>query len=180
MEFVFKRALAPPAVSWKLDGTKLVGANASLELGEVSSCNFNYTPLKRRMSACELQLTANGSKTDLRCVGEVGAGDRDIFLSLALAIFRVLQEQNPDLKVSSTGTDVMAWGFAAIGTASALWGLYFAASHFSDNDSAFAMGVGAVMVLMGAFCIWVGSPWKSNKPKSLTEAVEWLERLRAL
>ncbi len=180
MEFTFRRAMAPPAVTWTLEGTKLTGPSRSLELGEVSSCNFNYTPLKRRMSACELQLTANGSVTELMCVGEVGAGDRDIFLSLALAIFRVLKAQNPDLKVTSTGTDVLAWGFTAIGAASALWGLYFAASHFADNDNSFAMGVGAVMVVMGAFCIWVGSPWKVNKPKSLTETEEWLERLRAL
>lgn len=180
MEFVFKRALVRPEETWRLEGTKLVGPETSLDLSEASSCNFNYTPLKRGMTAAELTLTASGTATTLDCVGNPGTVHRDTFLRLALEILRALRVQNPDLKVTSTGTDVLAWGFAAIGAGAASWGTYFAASHFSDNDSAFAMGVGAVMVLLGAFCIWVGSPWKANAPKSLTEAIEWLERLRAL
>lgn len=62
-----------------------------------------------------------------------------------------------------------------MGTAMALWGLYLGASNFSDNDVAFAMGVGAAMIVLGAFAI----PWKASK-ESPTEAIEWLERLRAL
>lgn len=180
MNFVFKRALIRPEETWMLEGTRLSGPDVALDLGDVSSCNFDYTILKHGQTASELKLVTNGKVTTLDCVGKTGTVHRDTFLGLALEILRAIRLQNPDLKVTSKGTDVLAWGFAAIGAASALWGIYFAASHFSDNDPGFAMGVGAVMVLLGAFCIWAGSPWKANTPKSLTEAVEWVERLRAL
>lgn len=177
MEFVFKRALARPEEVWKLEGTQLIGPDGSLELKDVAACNFNYTILKGGLTASELKLTVNENATNLDCVGQVRTEHRDTFLRLGLEVFGVLRAQNPNIQVTSTGTDIMAWGFAAIGTASALWGIYFAASN---DFNEFALGVGAVMILLGAFMIWVGAPWKSNKPKSLTEAIEWLERLRAL
>lgn len=179
-EFVFKRALIRSEEIWKLDGTQLVGPTESIDLGDVTVCNFNYTPLKGSLTSSELKLSTGTKSVNLDCVGKVQTEHRDTFLRLVVEIFGVLRAQRPDVRVTSTGADVMAWGFAGIGSVSVLWGIYFAASNYTDNDGSFALGVGAVMGLLGVFMIWVGSPWNSNKPKTLTEATEWLERLRAI
>lgn len=179
-EYTFKRALIRNEETWKVDGTRLIGPDVSIELSEVSACDFSYTPLKRNLTASELRLTVNETSTLLDCTANVGTQHRHSFLSLVHDIVQTLKTQKPELEVTSKGTDIMAWGFATIGGVSALWGIYFAVSHLSDNDPRFAIGVGAVMVLMGAFMIWVGSPWTTNKPKSLTETTEWIERLKAL
>lgn len=179
MTFVFKPALIRPEETWTLSGTRLIGPKGEFNLKNTTSCNFNYTILKRGMTSSELKLTSPDSTLSLDCVGQVRTRDRDVFLGLVSATLSAIESENPELKVTSTGADVLAWGFASIGTLSALWGIYFAASNFSDTGN-FALGVGGVMVVLGAFMIWVGSPWKSNKPKSLLEAREWIERLRAL
>lgn len=180
MEFVFKRALIRPEETWQISGTRLVGPNEEIDLKNTTSCNFNYTILGKGMTSSELKLVTPEKVVSLDCVGKPKTVHRDVFLGMVSEILSTIEIDNPDLKVTSTGADVMAWGFAAIGTVAALWGVYFAASNYADSSSNFALGIGGFMVLMGAFMIWVGSPWKSNKPKSLLEAREWIARLRAL
>lgn len=180
MEFVFKRALIRPEEKWQISGTRLVGPNEEIDLKDATSCNFNYTILGKGMTSSELKVVTPERTVSLDCVGKPKTVHRDVFLNMASEILTAIEIDNPELKVTSTGADIMAWGFAVIGTLSALWGIYFAASNYADSSGNFALGVGGFMVLLGAFMIWVGSPWKSNKPKSLLDAREWIARLRAL
>jgi hypothetical protein len=180
MEFVFKRALIRPEETWQISGTRLVGPKEEIDLKDTTSCNFNYTIFGKGMTSSELTIVTPGRTVSLDCVGKPKTVHRDVFLGMVSEILSTIEIDNPDLKVTSTGTSTMAWGFAAIGTLCALWGIYFAAANYADSSGNFALGIGGFMVLMGAFMIWAGSPWKANQPKTLLEAREWIERLRAL
>lgn len=180
MEFVFKRALIRPEETWQISGTRLVGPNEEINLKDTTSCNFNYTIFGKGMTSSELTIVTPGRTVSLDCVGKPKTVHRDVFLGMVSEILSTIEIDNPDLKVTSTGTSTMAWGFAVIGTLCALWGIYFAAANYADSSGNFALGIGGFMVLMGVFMIWAGSPWKANQPKTLLEAREWIERLRAL
>ena len=180
MEFRFKPALIRSEETWSIDGTRLSGPDLSVDLSEVSACDFTYAILKRGITVSELKLTVNQEEKALTCNGLVRSPDRDTFLRMVVDILRVLGTRQPELKVTSKGTDIMTWGFTTLGVLCVLWGVYFAVANVADNSRNFAFGVAGVMGLMGVFMIWVGSPWKSNRAKSLTETQEWIERLRAL
>lgn len=178
--YAFQPGLLASSQTWFLDGSVLKGPSGDqLDLRQVTRGNFDVAP-NGKVVALELKLFCGDAPTRIHCTARVDSGDRRAFLQLANAVVAVLEAECPQVRFTSTGMDLLAWGFAILGGLLALFGLYFGISTKLEDGGNFGLGLGFGMVLLGAFLVWSGSPWEASAPKSPADVRAWIGRLREL
>ena len=177
-EYRFKPALLRGHTTWTLEGSKLFqDGQLCVDLKDVTSCRFARTKVRYSSSNWLDLNTASGHKRVV-CNQPPGDPHYETFHALVTAIFEVLAEVSPDVRVSFGAGNRLRWAFFIMGACMVIFGGVMiasgAAGAVNRGSEVEAMVIGAVFIVPFGLMAWGYRPWKSQVDFDVTTAIALL------
>jgi len=179
-EYTFKRGKIRGAETWTLSDTTLSRDSESIELADISKVMFEQASAGRQWVTV-LKLAVGDKTHTLQCTDAFAGQSRHQFMALCADTASKLNTAGSPATVrQGKGNAALGWFFAAMGVVLFGLGLYwFISMALDDGGLGAALALGGIMMALGAFCIWVGSPWKKPPEQDLAALHQQLINIRA-
>ena len=174
--YTFKKGPVMPEQTWTVDGGSLSGPNESINLRDVTSGHFLYTPGK--IGIAQFGVASAGGSINLQCNARASSDSHRAFAELIMAVLGELKQLNPGVTFSPPPNENRIRRVGQfIGVLGVVYGIYFFVANglLADEAAGLGFGLGGGIIALSVFWIWATAPI-STKPTTLDETMAWVGR----
>lgn len=173
-EYTFKRAKIRKPETWTLSDTMLSREGESITLSDVTEIMFEVAAAGR-LWVNVLKLKTETTSHSLQCNDTFTGQNRQQFLALSLATANQLAASGSSAIVRhGKGAAIGGWMMAIAGLAFVLMGMFFLYGSFQNGHGLLNYVFGGGAILLGAFIIKMGEPWKAAPKEELSDLAQRL------